>query len=187
MQRAEILATVCELIGQGRLDAAKSSLLTNYPQATKATPRKSWSTRRLLQVFIRDGFTDRYFGERLVFPGTLHALSILLGDQFPYQPNWKMSLTHSAFYELYPTIDHIVPVARGGPDDESNVITTSMLRNSAKGSWLVEELSGPVDLAPIVSGWDGLVNWFRSAWDANDALRRDAAVRKWRKALLEAV
>lgn len=185
MERAEILAMVCELISQDRLDDAKKSLLTDYPRATATTPRKPWSKKRLVRVFMRDGFTDRYFGERLVFPGTLRALAILLSAAFPYHRNWKQAATHPAFYELYPTIDHVIPVARGGPDDESNVITTSMLRNSAKANWLLEEL-GPVELAPIVQGWDGLVGWFESACTAHNSLRDDAVVQQWRRALLAA-
>ena len=142
--------------------------------------------KRLVRVFVRDGFTDRYFGDRLVFPGTLRALAILLTEAFPYHPNWKQSSTHPAFYELYPTIDHVIPVARGGADDESNVVTTSMLRNSSKANWLLEELRWPVDRAAIVPGWDGLLRWFLSACTTHDVLLRDVAVQRWRQAALEA-
>jgi hypothetical protein len=187
MQRAEILATVCDLIAHGRIDDAKASLLADYPRAGMSTTRKPWTMVRLVNVYVRDGFTDRYFGERLVFPGTLRALSLLLAEEFPYHRNWKQSATHPAFYELYPTIDHIVPVARGGADDEGNVVTTSMLRNSAKANWLLEELSWPVDRAPIVPGWDGLLGWFVSACDAHEVLRRDVAIQQWRQAARKAL
>jgi hypothetical protein len=130
--RAEILTTVCQLIAQGEHDGAKAKLLTDYPCAALSTRRKNWPLKRVVAVFLRDGYTDRYSGARLVFPGTLLALSILLQDAFPYQRNWKQSATHPAFWELYPTLDHLVPVARGGADDESNVVTTSMLRNSGE-------------------------------------------------------
>jgi hypothetical protein len=143
--------------------------------------------KRLVGVFARDGFTDRYFGDRLVFPGALRALAVLLADAFPYHRNWKQSVTHPAFYELYPTIDHIVPVARGGADDEVNVVTTSMLRNSAKANWLLEELCWPVDRAPIIPGWDGLLDWFLSASTAHEVLRCDVAIQKWRQAAIDAM
>jgi 5-methylcytosine-specific restriction endonuclease McrA len=186
MQRAEILAAVCDLLAQGRIDDAKTLLLAEYPRASASTSRRPWSLKRLVRVFVRDGFTDRYFGDRLVFPGALRALAILLTEAFPYHRNWKQSATHPAFYELYPTIDHVVPVARGGADDEANVVTTSMLRNSAKANWLLEELHWPVDRAPIVPDWDGLLGWFMSACTAHEALRRDVAVQRWRQAALEA-
>ena len=102
----------------------------------------------------------------------------------PYHPNWKQSETHPAFWELYPTIDHVIPVARGGADDESNVVTTSMLRNSAKANWLIEELRWPVDRAPVVPGWDGLLGWFLDACAIHETLRQDVAVQQWRRAAM---
>jgi len=168
MERAKVLESVCNLISAERLDDAKTTLVADYPRTQASTPRGKWSPKRLVQVFIRDGFTDRYSGDRLVFPGTLRALlSIILPESFPYHPNWKGSATHSAFYELYPTIDHIVPVARGGADDENNVVTTSMLRNGAKGNWFVEELGWPGERAPVVPEWDGLLTWFLSTFATN--------------------
>jgi hypothetical protein len=109
---------------------------------------------------MRDGFIDRYSGERLVFPGTLRLLSMRLEDVFPYHPNWKMSETHMAFWELSPTVDHVVPVARGGKDDESNWVTTSMLRNSAKANWTLEELGWQCREIERSPEWDGLLPWF---------------------------
>jgi hypothetical protein len=183
---AEILASVCALIARGERDVAKATLLAEYPCPQPATPRTRWPVKRLVAVFARDGYTDRYSGSRLVFPGTLRALSLLLEEAFPYHQNWKQSATHPAFWELYPTIDHVVPVARGGTDNESNVVTTSMLRNSAKANWLLAELAWPEQLAPSVAGWDGLVGWFVAASTSNDVLRRDKAVGLWRSALSDA-
>jgi hypothetical protein len=184
--RAGILVSVCELLAHGDVDSAKGKLATDYPPPQPSTPRKTWTLRRLVTVFGRDGYTDRYSGFRLVFPGTLCALSLLLQDAFPYHPNWKQSATHPAFWELYPTIDHVVPVARGGADDESNVVTTSMLRNSAKSNWLLDEVAWPAQLAPIVAGWDGLVGWFVEVATSHDMLRQHKTIKRWRAALSDA-
>ena len=51
-----------------------------------------------------------------------------------------MSESHIVFWELFPPIDHVEPVARGGPDHCKNRVTTWMMRNSAKGNWTLEEL-----------------------------------------------
>lgn len=182
MDRALILSSVCRLITEDRIDSAKETLLRDYPRYGVSTTRTSWPIKRLVEIYVRDGFTDRYFGNRLVFPGTLRALSVLLGDSFPYHRNWKQSSTHPGFYELYPTIDHVIPVARGGPDDESNVVTTSMLHNSSKANWLIGELNWPAERAPIVTGWDGLLGWFMTAWEAHEVLRRDQALSIWQRA-----
>lgn len=34
----------------------------------------------------------------------------------------------------FKTLDHIIPITRGGADDTNNFISTSMLRNSAKAT-----------------------------------------------------
>lgn len=185
IDRAELLAEVCELIAHGEGEQAKTRLRTSYPSGTR-TLRSPWPLSRLVAVFLRDAFTDRYSGTRLVFPGTLRALSLLLGESFPYHPNWKQSATHPAFWELYPTIDHVIPVARGGADHESNVVTTSMLRNTAKANWLLEELAWPVPRGPSESGWDGLLGWFFSIWSQEGALHRDQAMQRWYKAARDA-
>lgn len=183
MDQAEILSGVCALILRGGLDEARATLQREYPLAPTSTLRTSWSKVRLVRVFERDRYTDRYFGSRLVFPGTLRVLSVLLGSVFPYHPNWKQSETHPAVWDLYPTIDHVVPVARGGVDDESNVVTTSMLRNSAKGNWLVEELRWPLERAPVVAGWDGLAGWFTTMCSQHPELRQDPAIQQWSLAM----
>lgn len=82
-----------------------------------------------------DGFLDRYSGTKLVHPGVLRILSVLLPEEFPFHRNWLMTQSHVAFWELFPTIDHRVPVAHGGEDTESNWVSTSMLRNSVKAHW----------------------------------------------------
>lgn len=62
----------------------------------------------MTELFVRDGFIDRYRGTRLVYPPTLRLISEELPEQFPYHRNWKMSETHHAFWELTPTVDHIL-------------------------------------------------------------------------------
>lgn len=139
-----------------------------------------------MRVFVRDGFTDRYSGKPLVFPGTLHALSVLLPNEFPYQKNWRQSDTHAAFWELYPTIDHVKPLARGGKDEPDNVVTTSMVRNAAKANWLVEELGWSRDLAPPVPNWDGLVAAFLTLYDRSEIVRSHVRTRAWHRVLRNA-
>ena len=63
-----------------------------------------------MSVFVRDGFIDRYSGAHLLFPGTIRLVSRLLPSEFPFHSKWKMSETHMIYWELSPTIDHVVPV-----------------------------------------------------------------------------
>ena len=99
-------------MAEGRVDEAKGSFLVEYPGATPPKPRKSWTLWKLVLVFARGRYPDRYCGGRLIVPRTLRALSIQLPDAFPYHPNWKQSVAHRAFWELSPTIDGIPPVLR---------------------------------------------------------------------------
>ena len=179
MSTTEILRQVCEILSSGASEEAAQILKSAFPLPPASTHRSSWSPRRLVKVFIRDGFTDRYFGTPLVFPGTLRALSVLAPSLFPYHRNWKQSLTHPAYWSHYPTIDHVVPIARGGEDEEANIVTTSMLRNAAKSNWLLSELGWPTSNAPIVRNWDGLLGWFCKEYERNAQLRQESPLRQW--------
>ncbi|MCK5685045.1 HNH endonuclease, partial [bacterium] len=114
------IEAACNEISQLNLVQARKIISTEYPFVPYSKASRSYSERQKTKIFIRDGFIDRYSGERLVFPGTLRLLSLLMPDEFPYQAHWKTSECHIAFWQLCPTIDHIIPVTRGGNDDESN-------------------------------------------------------------------
>ena len=135
-------------------------------------------------VFMRDGFVDRYSGKLLVFPGTLRLIHKILPSEFPFQKNWKMSETHIAFWDLLPTMDHVVPIARGGTDSVENLVSTSQLKNSIKSNWLLEELGW--QLHPISNNveWVGLTGWFLEYVDRNPEYLTDPYIRAWRNAAL---
>lgn len=156
----EVLEAVAGLLNAGRERDADALLRADYPIAPAPDRRRAYTLREMLQVFLRDGFTDRYTGDRLVHPAALRVLSLRLPKAFPYHPNGKYGLGHQAYWDLFPTIDHMVPVARGGPDTEANWMTCSMLTNARKANWLVEELGWTLRDAPSMAGWDGLTAWF---------------------------
>jgi len=131
---------------------------------------------------MRDGFQDRYTGERLIFPPVLRLLSAELPEAFPFHPNWKTDVTHPAYWELGATVDHLVPVSRGGRDDESNWVTTSMARNSAKGNWTLEELGWALQPPGDFLAWDGLINWFLQRTEENPRVLASPSMRHWHRA-----
>ena len=110
---------------------------------------------------MRDGFIDRYSGDRLIFLPVFRILSAVLPSDFPYHPNWKTDVTHPAYWEIAATVDHLVPVTRGGTDDESNLIATSMAHNFAKMNWTLEELGWHLRRPGDLQKSDGLIHWFR--------------------------
>ena len=138
--RAETIAKVCAALTAHERDEASAIAGSEYPFVPIPPSRRSYTPYQCMAVFLRDGFIDRYSGDRLVCPGALRTLSVVMPEEFPAHPNWHMAKSHLVYWELFPTIDHLVPVARGGADSEDNWITTSMLKNQAKGHWTLDEL-----------------------------------------------
>ena len=184
MDRTVILARVLQSLRQGDSPAARATLRAEYPFSPVASEGRHYTESESLEVFRRDGFIDRYSCQRLVFPGVLRLLSQLLPDEFPYHPNWKMSETHPAFCELFPTIDHVVPVARGGADNLENWVTTSMLRNAAKSNWTLGELGWTLCPAGSLAEWDGLMAAFVEFIDSQSSLLEDAYLKRWYSAAI---
>lgn len=180
---AGVLAAVCERLRAGDRSGAADELTSRYPfEPIDPSPRR-YRKADLVRLFGRDGFIDRYSGARLVHPGALRLLSCLLPEQFPVDRGWSSLRTHRAYWELFPTLDHLVPLARGGSDDASNWVTTSMVRNAAKGNWTSEELGWELKPPGDLKVWDGLSGWFRDYLEAHpEAGRGDAHVRAWRRA-----
>jgi hypothetical protein len=161
---------------------AAATLSNEYPFAPSAATKRAYGRVESTRVFIRDGFIDRYSGQRLVFPPVLRILSVRIPEACPFHPNWKTSVTHSSYWELSATVDHVVPVSRGGEDAEQNWITTSMARNSAKLSWTVEELGWSIYPAGEMTEWDGLLGWFLEYTAENPGLRLNGSLKQWRRA-----
>lgn len=182
-QKADVLARACAALGNGDDNAAKAVIETDYPHVVGTVAQRRYTLPEMLRTFYRDGFLDRYSGDRLINPGALRLLSVVLPNEFPAHPNWKMTETHFAFWELFPTIDHVDPVARGGADEASNWVTTSMLRNSAKAHWRLHELGWTLHPPGDAQHWDGLSGWFTDyLTDRPDLAASSAYLGRWLRA-----
>lgn len=177
--KAAVLAEVCTILAGNQADKAADVLRERYPFVPLANAGRRYSIRQMLKVFVRDGFIDRYSGARLVCGPTLRLISNRLPGEFPFQSNWRTDTCHFAFWELVPTLDHILPVSRGGSDNEANWVTTSMLRNSAKANFTLDELGWPLRAPGNMRDWDGLLGWFLDQADADRAILGDPYLRQW--------
>jgi hypothetical protein len=181
--KASVLYAVCNSLMDGDAAQAGRLLRLKYPFQPAENKRKSFSLKQRVATFVRDGFVDRYSGKRLVFPASLDLISVLLPKEFPYSPSGKMGECHIAFWELWPTIDHIVPVARGGKHEPSNWACTSMLRNSVKSNWTLEEIGWNLMEGGRMEDWDGLMGWFLEYTKGNAKVIEDSPyLRRWKTA-----
>ena len=183
--KADVLARTVAALDAGDLERGRQILRSEYPFSPVTKNARRYTERQCLRVFYRDGFLDRYSGSKLIHPGALRTLSLLLPEEFPFHPNWAVSQSHFAFWELFPTIDHLVPVARGGVDAEPNWVSTSMLHNSAKAHWTLDELGWTLAPAGDHSTWDGLAGWFVGYLDAHPELMADTYLARWFRATVE--
>jgi hypothetical protein len=179
---AAVLADVCAVLSNSQAGDAATILRTRYPFATSSKSGRKYSLKQYMTVFVRDGFVDRYSGRRLVFPGTMRLLARLLPGDFPFHKNWKTDACHFAFWQLFPTIDHVVSVARGGADDDSNWVSTSVLSNSAKANFTLEELGWTLRRPGNVAEWDGLTDWFLAQTRRDPAILGDDYLNRWHAA-----
>jgi hypothetical protein len=181
-EKGEILNRICEALLAGDSQLASTIATREYAHENLGFAGRKYSEFESTKIFLRDGFLDRYSGTKLVFPAALRLISRLMPAEFPAHPNWKMSESHIVYWELFPTIDHVIPVARGGPDEESNWVTTSMIRNSAKSNWLLEELGWHLQPVGNFREWDGLIGWFMKYIEKDPIHLNDPYLKRWHKA-----
>jgi hypothetical protein len=145
MDAIGIIIATCDRILSNEITKAQEIIEKDYKHHFIKYATRSMSNFEKLKIFLRDGFIDRYTGKKLIFPNVLRIMSEELGgDVFPYHPNWEMSKCHVAYWEYFPTYDHIIPIARGGKDISDNIVTTSQMSNSAKSNFLIEYHCCPV-------------------------------------------
>lgn len=186
-KRGITLATLATALTSGNVATAEAIAAQDFAWNLASTKRGTVSKRQAVQIFIRDRFIDRYAGSQLVFPGALLCLGRLMPKHFPMHPTWKAGHSHDIFWELWPVVDHVHPVSRGGANGTSNYVTTSVLNNSAKGNALLTELGWALrEPTAVDDDWDGLVAWFKATVSAKPQLLEDSALKNWSEALTAA-
>jgi len=181
------IARICEAVSSASLDEAAAIVRRELPFEPFEPAKRAYTDTESVSIFLRDGFIDRYSGHRLVFPGTLRLLSLLMPDEIPFHPHGKMTECHMMFWDLSPTVDHVEPVARGGPDEEDNWVCTSMLRNSTKAHWTLEELGWELQPAGSLDDWDGMLGWFMKYVSDEPGILEEPYLKRWHQAARRAL
>lgn len=178
-EKIEIIDKASKLLLNNNKEEAIKTINDQYKFEYKKIQKRSYSDSQKFKIFMRDGFIDRYNGEKLLNPGILKVFSTYFPKEFPYHRNWKMNETHIAYWELVPTIDHINPIALGGKDEDDNIVTTSQLNNSIKSNWTLEHLRWKIYEAGNIEEWDGLTKIFIELVEKDIALLKDNYIKKW--------
>ena len=177
--KSSIIASIVSLLLDDNEASAKAIINQEYPHTQVGIDKRTYTLVQKMNQFLRDGFIDRYSGQKLLNPGILKIISHYFPDDFPYHPHWKMTETHIAYWELTPTIDHIYPIAKGGEDDESNWVTTSMKNNSIKSNYALDELQWKLYPRGEIVEWDGLSSVFLKLVEKDKELLEDHYIRSW--------
>lgn len=177
--KSSIIASIVSLLLDDKEASAKEIINQEYPHTQVEIDKRTYTMAQKMNQFLCDGFIDRYSGQKLLNPGILKIISHYFPDDFPYHPHWKMTETHIAYWELTPTIDHIYPIAKGGEDDESNWVTTSMKNNSIKSNYTLDELQWKLYPRGETSEWDGLTSVFLKLVEKDGELLKDHYIRSW--------
>lgn len=178
---AEVLEAIATQLANGELSLAKNIAAQDYPFTLAIVGKRSISQATAMKVFLRDGFIDRYFGMRLVFPGALLLIGELMPECFPIHKTWRVSESHHMYWELWPAVDHLEPFSRGGTNSIENLFSTSVLHNNAKAQWTLDEIGWEIHPPGNVEEWDGLLNWCLSWIDANPTFQPSRTLNGWLK------
>ena len=180
-EKSDIVLDIASMLLEKNKIAAQSIICQEYPHTYYEVEKRTYTMTQKMNQFMKDGFIDRYTGNRLLNPGVLKVISYYFPEEFPYQSHWKMAETHSAYWELVPTIDHIYPIAKGGIDDEKNWVTTSMKNNSIKSNYTIDEIHWKLYPKGDISEWDGLTDVFLELVNKDNELLRDSYIKSWYK------
>ena len=179
MEIGKIIEEITRLLLTNNKDAARKMIQDTYPHEVVEIEKRSYTMTQKMEQFLRDGFIDRYTGEKLLNPGILKVLSFYFPEDFPFHSHWKMTYTHNAYWELVPTIDHIYPIAKGGQDHKDNWVTTSMKNNSIKSNYTIDEIHWTLHPREELDEWDGLTRMFIELVDEHKELLGDNYIKNW--------
>ncbi len=179
MNKIEALKQAAEYITSNELELAKDIIQQEYPFTKIRKDNRIYTIKQMMEQFYRDGFIDRYTGEKLVNPGMLRILSEKLSDEFPYHPHWKTDECHMAYWDFQPTVDHIYPIALGGVDKPENWASTSMVHNAVKSTFTLEQLGWTLKPAGNIQEWDGLSTQFITIVETDPNLLKIKRIKEW--------
>lgn len=179
MKKIDAIIEATSLIADGDIMSAEHVIEEGYPFVPVKKDGRNYTTKQMMEQFFRDGFIDRYSGEKLLNPGMLRVMSEKMPEAFPFQSHWKTDECHMAYWDYQPTVDHIFPIALGGKDEPDNWASTSMVNNSAKSNFTLEQLHWTLKPAGNIKEWDGLSSQFVKIVEQDNSLLENKKIKDW--------
>lgn len=162
---ADVLTAVLLAMAED-LDKARRELVSIRFAPPAVVARSDPSIGTQVHVYQRDHWQCRYCARRTIPTVVMRLISRAFPVEFPYQANWRPAETHPAYNARATTLDHVVPVAWGGPQkDPANLVTSCWPCNRRKGDLRLEELGWELR-DPASSEWDGLLGLYQRAYTA---------------------
>ena len=106
MGKIDVIEQAANRLLQHNVAEARIVIETGYPFYKLSAQGRNYTDKEKMAQFVRDGFIDRYSGQKLVNPGILKVLSYYMPETFPYHAHWKMEECHNAYWEFVPTVDY---------------------------------------------------------------------------------
>lgn len=180
--RADVLIYACLALEAGSAHAAEKIIATGFPFSHYLNDEKPLSEAAQLKIFRRDGFIDRFTGQKVFLPPVLTVLSEMLPDVFPNHPNWKRDETHQAHEMFNATIKKIIP---NRPADEFNLVTVSSKTKFVVANATLEDLGWKLLSLEEIDDirWDGMTDWFVRYVDEHRELLETSLIARWYKAV----
>jgi len=134
-----------EILGAAQILPKKQRVAVRMPTADEK-----------IQLIERDGFHCRFCG----IPVIRKEVKNLIKKAYPNVLPWgaKNAEQHAAFQAMWLQYDHLLPHAKGGNNELSNVAITCAPCNFGRCDDLIEEVAllDPMERDPVSSSWDGL-------------------------------
>ena len=186
-KNVETLKKAAEYILADKNEEAKAVINKELPFVPIHKDSRSYSSVKQMDQFFRDGFIDRYFGTKLINPGMLRIFSEKLPERFTFQSQGETFESYVVYRDFQPSMDHIIPISRGGTNDPSNWATTSVKGNSAKSIFTLEQLNWHLHTQGDIHEWDGLSGLFVALVEKEPDLKHINGVSGWYNATKSAM
>jgi 5-methylcytosine-specific restriction endonuclease McrA len=151
--------------GKGWAQLVQPRVIANAPPSlpkASRVPVRMPNRAESAALIERDGYHCRFCGIPVI-PKDVRAKAVRLYSSAVTWGSTNLS-QHAAFQCMWLQFDHLVPHARGGGNEPTNVVITCAPCNYGRFNFTIEELDleNPFNRNPAPSTWNGLIDFLKS-------------------------